>query len=159
MPYKDPEDQRAYGRDWMRRNADKAREAMRRWRAAHRDEHNAERREFYARHREQQIAQSAQYHREHPEVGLARGNNYRARRRAAEGFFTPAEWLALVALYGGRCAYCGEVGALEPDHRTPLARGGSNAIENIIPACRRCNARKHLMTEAEYRARLASESR
>jgi 5-methylcytosine-specific restriction endonuclease McrA len=158
VPYKDPEDQRAYGRDWIRRNAEKAREAMRRWRDAHPDEHNAERREYYARHREEQLAQSAQYHRDHPEVGRARGQNYRARKYAAAGSFTPAEWLELVALYGGRCAYCGSTDPLEADHRIPLARGGSNLIENILPACHSCNARKHLMSEAEFRARRASES-
>jgi len=159
VPYRDPEDQRAYGREWIRRNADKAREAMRRWRATHADEHNAERRQYYARHREQQIAQSAQYHRDHPEVGRARSQNYRARRYAATGSFTPGEWLDLVALNGGQCAYCGSADQLEADHRIPLARGGSNSIENIIPACRSCNAQKHLMTEAEFRERLASESR
>lgn len=39
----------------------------------------------------------------------------------------------------------------------PLARGGSNSIDNILPACGRCNRRKHLMTEEEFRARLAAE--
>jgi 5-methylcytosine-specific restriction endonuclease McrA len=38
-----------------------------------------------------------------------------------------------------------------------LARGGSNAIDNILPACSACNQRKHLLTEAEFRARLARE--
>jgi hypothetical protein len=33
------------------------------------------------------------------------------------------------------------------DHRIPLGRGGSNLIANILPACRRCNRRKHLMGE------------
>ena len=131
---------------------------MRRWRAAHADEHNAERREYYGRHREEQLAQSAQYHRDHPEVGRARGQNYRARKYAATGSFNPGEWLELVALYGGRCAYCGATDSLEADHRIPLARGGSNLIENILPACRSCNARKHLMSDVEFRARLASES-
>jgi len=43
------------------------------------------------------------------------------------------------------------------DHRIPLARGGDNTIANILPACGRCNRRKHLMTEEEFRARLAAE--
>jgi hypothetical protein len=38
-----------------------------------------------------------------------------------------------------------------------LARGGTNYIENILPACRRCNTRKRLLTEEEFRARLAAE--
>ncbi len=157
MPYRDPEERRRYAREWIRRNADRARDAMRRWRQAHPDEHSAEVRSYYARHREERLAQSAEYHRANPEIGLARSQNYRARRRAAVGSLRAAEWLALVALHGGRCAYCGGVGSLQADHRTPLSRGGSNMIDNILPACARCNQRKHKMTEEEFRARLALE--
>ena len=159
MPYKDPDKQRAYGRDWMKRNPEKAREAMRRWRRAHPDAHRQENRSYYARHREERLEQSAVYHRANPHVGRARGLNYRARKLAALGSFTPAEWLALVERYRGRCAYCGAIGTLEADHRIPLARGGTNDIDNILPACRRCNAKKRLLTEAEFRARLAVERR
>ncbi len=159
MPYRDPERRRRYGREWIRRNAEKAREAMRRWRAAHPEEHGADNRSYYARHRDERLAQSASYHHEHPEVGRARGQNRRAREASAEGSFSPAEWLALVQRYDGRCAYCGDLGPLEADHRSPLSRGGSNRIDNILPACRSCNARKHRMTEEEFRARLAREQR
>lgn len=159
MPHKDPEKRRAYGREWMKRNAEKAREAMRRWRAAHPAEHAADTRADYAKHRDQRLAQSAMYHREHPEVGRARSQNRRARELAAHGSFTPTEWLGLVEFWGGRCAYCGEQGPLEVDHRTPLSRGGTNLISNILPACRRCNAKKRNMTEAEFRARLADDAR
>jgi 5-methylcytosine-specific restriction endonuclease McrA len=157
MAYKDPDRRREYGREWMKRNPEKAREGMRRWRKAHPEERNADRRAFYDRHREEMLAQSAEYHRQHPEVGRARSQNYRARKQAAQGSFTPAQWLALVEAYGGRCAYRGEQAPLEVDHRVPLSRGGSNLIENILPACRRCNAEKHQMTEEEFRARLAAE--
>jgi 5-methylcytosine-specific restriction endonuclease McrA len=143
----------------MKRNPEKARAAMRRWRAAHPEEHNADTRLDYLNHREERLAQSAAYHRDHPEVGRARFENRRARKRAADGSFTPAEWLALVERYGGCCAYCGAQGRLEVDHRIPLSRGGSNRIENILPACRSCNARKHQMTEEEFRARRADEAR
>jgi 5-methylcytosine-specific restriction endonuclease McrA len=143
----------------MKRNPERARDAMRRWRTTHPDEHAKDNRAYYDRHREERLAQSAAYHLEHPEVGRARSLNYRARKIQAEGSFTAAEWLAVVAQFGGRCSYCGESGPLEADHRIPLARGGSNTIDNILPACRRCNARKHLMTEAEFRARLEEEGR
>jgi len=78
-------------------------------------------------------------------------------RAGAEGFFTADEWQNLVAEYEHACAYCGTIGTLEQDHCVPLDRGGSNWISNILPACRVCNARKHLMTEEEFRARLATE--
>lgn len=157
MPFKDPERRRAYGREWMKRNPEKAREAMRRWRTAHPEEHNADTRVDYANHRELRLAQSSAYHKEHPEVGRARVQNYRARKLAAEGAFTPAEWLVLVEQYGGRCAYCGARDPLEADHRVPLSRGGTNDISNILPACRSCNAKKHMLTEEEFRRRLADE--
>ena len=51
-----------------------------------------------------------------------------------------------------------ELRKLEPDHRVALSRGGSNRIENILPSCHPCNARKHRLTEAEFRARLAAET-
>jgi 5-methylcytosine-specific restriction endonuclease McrA len=157
VPYKNPEDQRRYAREWLKRNPQKARDAVRRWRIAHPAAHAAKNRLYYARHKDARNAHNALYFREHPEVVLAKWQNYRARKRDAEGSFTAAEWLTLVATYQGCCAYCGEAGPLEADHRVPLARGGSNRIENILPACRRCNARKHLLTEAEFRARLATE--
>ena len=71
--------------------------------------------------------------------------------------FTAQEWLALVARYENRCAYCGSVGPVHADHRIPVARGGSGLIDNILPACASCNLRKHTMTEQEFRARLAAE--
>ncbi|MDQ2767712.1 MAG: HNH endonuclease [Gemmatimonadota bacterium] len=157
MPYKDPERQREYAREWLKKNAQKARDAVRRWRLAHPERHNAKNRLYNARHRDERNAYMAVYNREHHEVVLAKWHNYRARKRAAAGSFTSAEWLALVTSYQGRCAYCGETKPLEPEHRTPLSRGGSNAIDNIAPACHGCNARKHRMTEAEFRARIASE--
>jgi len=99
----------------------------------------------------------AAYHKAHPEVLRAKGNAYRARARAAEGQFTSAEWTALVTRYDGKCAYRGEVGPIQVDHRTPLSRGGANSIDNILPACRKCNTEKGQLTEAEFRARLAAE--
>ena len=37
------------------------------------------------------------------------------------------------------------------DHLTPLTRGGSDAISNIVPACIDCNRLKGDMTEEEFR--------
>ena len=128
-------------------------------RAAHPDEHAKDSRTYYERNREERLERTARYHAEHPEVVRAKSQAYRARKIAADGRFTSAEWLALVEVWGARCAYCGCDDPLEADHRIPLARGGTNFISNILPACRSCNAKKHLMTEEEFRARLAEESK
>ncbi|HKW78680.1 MAG TPA: HNH endonuclease signature motif containing protein [Candidatus Limnocylindria bacterium] len=155
MPFKDPQRQRAYGREWMKRNPEKAREAMRRWRKNHPEEHNADQRAYYRRDpkKAQRIIDAS------PNRAAVRraAENRRRAREVAGGSFTAAEWAALITQYGGRCAYRGELATLHVDHRTPLSRGGSNRIENILPACARCNLEKARMTEAEFRARLAAE--
>ena len=86
-------------------------------------------------------------------------NRRRARLADAAGSFTYAEWLALTLSYRERCAYCGGGGPPQVEHRVPLSLGGTNSIDNILPACRRCNARKHTLTDEEFRARLAAEAR
>ena len=131
---------------------------MRRWRERHRDAHRAENAAYYARHAQRLKLRIAEYHRANPAIVRAKSHKHRTLRLVAEGSFTAEEWSELVSAYGGRCAYCGELDKLEPDHRVALSRGGSNRIENILPSCHRCNARKHRMSEAEFRARLAAET-
>lgn len=55
---------------------------------------------------------------------------------------TPAQWSALQVAWGG-CAYCGDAsGALQRDCVLALSRGGRYTLENVVPACRSCNASK-----------------
>ena len=156
MPHKDPEARRAYGREWMRKNVEKARQAMRRWRQRHPEQHSAEARAFYARHRDVLIPKMVEYQRTHPEIAHAKRQRRRARALGAEGAYTAAEWRELLERYEGRCAYCGTEAPLEADHRVPLARGGTNVIANILPACAPCNRRKSTLAEPEFRARMAA---
>lgn len=52
----------------------------------------------------------------------------------------------------GVCHYCGKkVGseALTMDHVVPVARGGTSAKGNVVPACEACNKTKKYLTPAE----------
>lgn len=45
--------------------------------------------------------------------------------------------------WGRECYYCGAT--TEPfhvDHRVPIAKGGTDEIDNLVPACLRCNLSK-----------------
>jgi 5-methylcytosine-specific restriction endonuclease McrA len=81
---------------------------------------------------------------------------YRARKAGVESTLTLAECDAVFAAFGGRCAYCGAVaqsgktGQIALDHMVPLARGGTNSIENVVPACWSCNGSKKRMTPLEW---------
>lgn len=71
---------------------------------------------------------------------------------------TEREWGDLVRAHGRRCAYCDRpLGLLEvhKDHVIPVSRGGSDGIDNIVPACKPCNSEKHRMTADEYREYLS----
>jgi hypothetical protein len=58
---------------------------------------------------------------------------------------------------GGRCAYCGEPLSKEWhfEHVQPLAMGGSNAVSNLLPSCRACNAEKAAHSIEQYRGIVA----
>lgn len=69
-------------------------------------------------------------------------NKYK--RRTGGGDFTPAQWEKMKELYGHRCVYCHrKMKRLTMDHVIPISKGGPHTWENIVPACRVCNSRKH----------------
>lgn len=50
---------------------------------------------------------------------------------------------AVFARYGYCCAYCGTVeGVFHIDHIIPVARGGTNSLDNLTVACSGCNLSK-----------------
>ena len=59
--------------------------------------------------------------------------------------FTHTQWVALQMAFDHRCAYCGirAKAHLTQDHITPLSKGGSHTLSNIVPACKSCNSKKH----------------
>ena len=101
-------------------------------------------------HRDEIHAYMYKYVREHPEVG----RDYQRRRRAwivgATENFSDEEFRLKCSAYDNRCIYCNAETQLVADHATPLSRGGSDAIDNIVPACSACNNKKHIMTYDEF---------
>jgi 5-methylcytosine-specific restriction endonuclease McrA len=139
------------------------RATSRAWKAAHpgrRYPEPPERRREYERQRdrEKKRAKDARYRERNRErVNAAQRARYaadpeptrrgNARRRmwkqGRRNDLTRPQWLAIVASFRGRCAYCGRIPAkVTLDHVLPLARGGEHTARNVVPACRRCNQRK-----------------
>ena len=77
----------------------------------------------------------------------------RRERLAAAGPGISQHVLArLRMLQGDRCGYCeqGLDGGGHVDHINPLAKAGTNAIENLALACFACNTEKHSKSLDEY---------
>lgn len=51
-------------------------------------------------------------------------------------------WLLMVVYFDGRCARCGNLSELTPDHIVATTRGGGDNPLNIQPMCARCNSIK-----------------
>ncbi|WP_155925043.1 HNH endonuclease [Mycolicibacterium sp. CBMA 234] len=68
----------------------------------------------------------------------------RRKRRMAkvDHDLTTEQWAALQQIWGG-CAYCEADDAdLQKDCVQPISRGGRYTLDNVVPACRSCNASK-----------------
>ena len=55
---------------------------------------------------------------------------------------TDDQWTDLQGAWRG-CAYCGAIsGAMQRDCVLAISRGGRYTLDNVVPACRSCNASK-----------------
>ena len=81
-----------------------------------------------------------------PEYYLERRRFYQNRRRVRKlkgsGSHSFQEWMDLVAFYNGHCLCCGRLARLTVDHVIPIAKGGSDSIDNVQPLCINCNRLK-----------------
>jgi 5-methylcytosine-specific restriction endonuclease McrA len=122
---RNPKRQSEYVRRWEAKNPEKAKEMLRRGVAA--------------------------FHKRNPTYERRRQHQRRAALLAG-GSYTERDLLRLFRRHGGLCAYCMKAEADTIDHVIPLARGGRNTIGNLLPACRRCNSRKHARLLVEWRS-------
>ncbi len=93
------------------------------------------------------------YHRD-PTKQRAAELRRRARKNGAKRVdLTEEQWRDIVQYYDGRCAYCfGLFSRLEKDHVIPISKGGDHSADNVVPACRSCNASKNARTPEEWLA-------
>lgn len=125
-------------------NRDPDREASRLWRLA-----NPERVKEY----------NKQWGLLNPDKWKRLNHNYRARKNGNGGSYTIDELNRLFVEQEYLCYYCGKPffnntlnAEYHVEHKTPLSRGGSNDILNIVIACPRCNLTKSAKTAEEFLA-------
>jgi hypothetical protein len=135
-------------RRWRQQNRERANAHYRRWRQKNKEKHLKLCREWNAANRERCRANFERWKDMHPGRLAEWHRQRRARLRVGQSY-SEAEWHALLAIFGYRCAACGvdaratREGFLTPDHVIPVCMGGPNTIDNIQPLCLDCNRRKN----------------
>ena len=82
--------------------------------------------------------------------------NARARREYLKQYapISEKDIKNMLESYEYKCAYCHikvKRGInLHIDHKIPICRNGSHTIDNLAPACAKCNLRKHAKTDVEF---------
>lgn len=161
-----------HGREWYQKHRVKrrkqARRTYRRERRHNLLQQRARRRRYYWKNRERinkkrrhKRLQNPEFYkhlerrryRKHRIRRIVSQRNIQARRAGAKGQITPEQWRRLLRRHRFLCFYCGA--KLVPanrtlDHKLPLSRGGTNTIDNVVPACRPCNQRKMSLTAREF---------
>ena len=152
----DPELHRQRTRSWRKKNPHKVID----YRTANKDRDLANAREWHARNRQKIAKRKREYDAQHLIERAIREAKRRASKRASQGTFTLEEIKILLKTQNYSCAnpHCcadlrREIKHL--DHVKPLARGGSNNIENLQWLCRPCNSRKSDLEPAAWLAREA----
>jgi 5-methylcytosine-specific restriction protein A len=81
------------------------------------------------------------------------GNVSRQTQDMVRGDYAARKWTlrpTIIERDGSQCQLCGATERLEIDHRIPVARGGTNDLDNLWTLCYHCNRAKACMTDAEF---------
>jgi 5-methylcytosine-specific restriction endonuclease McrA len=97
---------------------------------------------YYAAHKDEMRAYSAMWRKNNK--ALVCHYSWRRYHRVRGAGPLPSDRLLAIryADQGGRCAYCRQEKPLELEHLFPVSKGGTNSLDNILYACRSCNASK-----------------
>jgi hypothetical protein len=143
--------------NWKRNNPEHVRKMDAQYRETNRERLNQLARDRYAQEPERHRAKtrrnrkpevSARGFREwcknNPEKVRARDQTKRARRKGAEGKFSPSDIQIIRKAQKDKCAYCRAdlKGKGTVDHIKALVNGGSNLPNNLQLVCHSCNSRK-----------------
>lgn len=116
-------------------------------------------RTYYLKNRDSILAKTTQYAKMNPQIPAA---NKAMRKSSKKGQIRGKDLSVKLRRNDGRCTYCQRMLSLgdKPcelslnwDHIIPISRGGSGAIGNLTPSCRKCNLEKRSMFVMEWRVR------
>jgi hypothetical protein len=122
------------------------------WRMAHPEKAHASVNTYSANNKEKINTRRRDRYAEDPSKPLANIKKRKARiRGATQNDLTAAQWASILEAFNYRCVYCPpdckdcryKRHKLTQEHLTPLSKGGSHTVHNVVPACHSCNSRRN----------------
>lgn len=108
-------------------------------RRIHNQKHKEYRNEYYKKYNKEHRQERKKYYKHRNKV---KNHNRRTRKRSSEHTLTKAQWQKTLDYFNNSCAYCGSTENLTQEHFIPISKNGHHTINNVIPACDRCNLNK-----------------
>jgi 5-methylcytosine-specific restriction endonuclease McrA len=145
MGWESPEKRRIYDQQRYWANPAKTHARCKRYYANHAEAICAKHRANHAANPKKAVSATRRWRQKHPEAHRAEVRARKARKKNAPiNDLTHMQWLEIQEAQQHRCYYCGKrcKGRLTQDHITPLSKGGSHTLHNVIAACASCNNRK-----------------
>lgn len=154
--WNNPDNERAYARKWYQENKEWVSEYNKLYREGNPEiiracidrfyEQNPDyRREYYEQNKEQIAQRNSAWGKANREKTRAAWHRYDARKKGAQGEYTPEDAANIYRFQNGHCKYCNadlEIVGKHLDHIMPLTRGGSNWPTNLQYLCPTCNVSK-----------------
>ena len=136
---KNKDKQRTYSKNYRLRNKEKIKQINREW--YRNNKHK--RAQYYKKNKDYILKRTAKRRKDNPLISRVYTHKYRQRKKLLKSNFTIDQWQQCLTHFNHQCAYCGSTESLEQEHVIPVSRGGHYTPDNIIPACRSCNASKN----------------
>jgi len=162
MGYDDPQKEKEYQREWRKKNKEKLRKYYKRYNKINKEEIAEYQRQYQREHKAKIKQQQEVWHGNHPGKNKEYTDRFKENmaKRVEEGFEPLHKREKVYRKYKGKCAYCGANiefrKEFEIDHLIPKSQGGTNDIDNLMPACERCNHLKYNYDIEEFKKRIIS---
>ena len=147
---KNEESYKEYRKEYGIKNKDKINSRSRDYYKENRTTINKKQRLYYEKNKIKVLARTRIYKEENPDLVTSWSQKYRARKKMLDSNFTVDQWQKCLTHFNHQCAYCGSTENLEQEHVIPVSKGGHYTVDNIIPACRSCNASKNNKSLEEW---------
>ena len=142
---------RARASKWFSENNARAQKTAAEWRVKNKEKMRKYRKAWAIKNKDKDREFKRAYRKTPQGKARKASTAHRRRIRISESSTVTADEMVALKLLAKKCYYCGKkTKKLSFDHVTPIAKGGAHSRDNLVMACRHCNAVKGAKDPAKF---------